>query len=794
VEPEAETTALCDQISAGTLPAPRSPALTNWPRPSTSFVGRDTELHQLSDALGSREVRLVSLVGPGGIGKTRLALEAAARAAFAFQDGVTFVPLAAVTDPAYIIPAFADALGLTLAGKGDTRAQLLSHLASQERLLVLDNLEHLMPLGDLVVDLLRECPSLTLLITSRERLNLVEEWVLMLEGLEIPDEIVGGRLEDFSAVGLFVQRARQNSLSYRLPESEYACLRDICSMVGGMPLAIEMAAGWSAMMSCEEIAAQIEHNMNILSVTLRNVPERQRSMRATFEYSWTLLSDVEQHVFRQMAAFSGGFLLDAALAVIELPQDQALDPVLMALVSKSLLQIDSAGRYDQHPLVHQYAAEKLAETPDLEEATQARHSRFYADVLDKRHGAFVGAGQLQATREIIDEIDNVRRAWDQAVAEIQPVEIRRMAQTMRMVYYQSGWFREGLALSANAAAAFENEVLDGEGRIASGAVLANQAFFSLLLGDLDEATVLVEHSDAVLRPEGATRELGYALSLRGGLYWRVGDYDQAEQCYKEFRATSEAIGSRTGIANATQSLGNIATARGDYATARSLYEQAIPIQEEEGNLVGLGIALNNLAATLLRLKDATAAIPVLERCLELYRGVNDIPGSNYVLGNLGRAKAMLGQFEEAEAYFREALEEAQRINHGRLIVENTYGLGEIALQRGDLAAADTLLHDALRLAVEQNLPPYIVAALAILAYAGFKQGTLSAEAAAERLAFAIAHAALEDNEREQSQEFLREIGEHLPAEVLAAVQARGAARTLDEVVAEVQLLRSSLAQ
>jgi DNA-binding SARP family transcriptional activator len=361
VPPADETTALYERIRVGDLrravreqgrgedfatigPSPQflhSPALEqaqvahNLPPQLTSFIGREEELAEILRLLcDDPDCRLLTLIGPGGIGKTRLALRAAEQALNTFSDGVYFVPLVGVSGPEFLVSTIADALNIFFSSEGDPRGQLLSHLGEKEMLLVLDSFEHLLGGVGLLSEIVLTAPQVKLLVTSRTRLNLKEEWGFEVEGMRYPltDEAEGQALETYSAVQLFVERAHRVRTGFELLAEDVPAVLQICQLVAGMPLGIELAVFWLRMMPCQEIAHRIEQSLDFLTTSIHNVPERHRSLRAVFEHSWLLLSEDERTVFSRLSVFRGGFHSRAAGRVAG-----ATLPLLSALVDRSLL-------------------------------------------------------------------------------------------------------------------------------------------------------------------------------------------------------------------------------------------------------------------------------------------------------------------------------------------------------------------------------------------------------------------------------------------------------------------------
>ncbi|MFQ6049389.1 MAG: BTAD domain-containing putative transcriptional regulator, partial [Phycisphaerae bacterium] len=312
VQPAEETTALYARILSGELSPPPEPQPEDTWQAATPLFGRADELREIVSRLDNPFCRLLTLTGPGGIGKTRLAMQVAADKSGDFQHGVYFVPLAALSSPDFLVPAIAEALKLSLASSRSPRMQLLGYLRDKALLLVLDNFEHLVGGTSLLTDILTQAPQVKLLVTSRERLNLQREWVFEVQGLSCPEDANAADAEEHGAVQLFLHAARRLRPDYALTDRNRPAVIRICHLVGGMPLGIELAAGWVRILSTTAIADEIAHNLDALATTMRDVPERHRSLRAVFEESWQHLTPAEQAVFRRLSVFRGGFSREAA--------------------------------------------------------------------------------------------------------------------------------------------------------------------------------------------------------------------------------------------------------------------------------------------------------------------------------------------------------------------------------------------------------------------------------------------------------------------------------------------------
>ena len=460
LEPEPETadliTAIRQQklpvVPKSTLPDANLPEVgNNLPSPPTPFIGREVELSALNDLMSQEDGRLVTIVGPGGMGKTRLALAWAANqihrqnghsngsqygssngsASHPYRHGINFVNLAPLTTADMIIPTLANTLNFPLQKNSDRetrtpRQQILDYLCQKQMLLLFDNFEHLIEGAEIVVDILEAAANVNILVTSRERLNLRQEQVYPIQGLEFPDWETPEDAAEYTAVQLFLQSAQRNQPDFALTDDDLTYLARICRLVAGMPLAIELAAAWVEVLSLQEIAAEIQQGLDILETEMRDVPPRQRSIRATLDYSWHKLTEDEQEIFIRLAVFRGGFAREAAQTVTGASLRQ-----LSRLQNKSLLQVGrtrfSKGRdghrYQLHELLRQYAAEKLDRDSALTEAINGRHAHYYAKFLADQESRLYGPEEVETLRLLDMERDNIDAAWQWLVdhKEIQPL-------------------------------------------------------------------------------------------------------------------------------------------------------------------------------------------------------------------------------------------------------------------------------------------------------------------------------------------------------------------------------------
>jgi predicted ATPase len=443
-EPDSETQKLYAQLREGTPLLHSATQLTNLPVYLTPFIGREEILAQLDTLLGNPAYRLITISGLGGVGKTRIAVEAAYNQMGVFAHGVCFVSLLAVTSAVYLIPVLVQALGIPSSEHENPKTQLYNYLQERELLLVLDSFEQLLnntndtlsPAVDVLLKLLQHAPGLTILVTSRERLNIQAEIVFRLEGLPVPNlesyrlDNVIERYHQNPALQLFIERAGRVSPGFMLTENNLHDVITICRVVEGLPLGIKLAAAWAGQLSCAAIAQAIQTNLNLLTTRLGDIPERHRSIRTAFEYSWKLLNPEEQQLLAKCAVFRNSFTFEAAIAILSKPAQPAIGHEILlsqieSLVTKSLLRWSiEEERYELHELVHQFVVEKLNKLSDtytdtgedLLHQTYKCHTTFYLGFVAQHTLSMQGPAPQIAIQKIRRELGNIYAAWQWAIA------------------------------------------------------------------------------------------------------------------------------------------------------------------------------------------------------------------------------------------------------------------------------------------------------------------------------------------------------------------------------------------
>jgi len=735
VEPDAETAALYEQIQSGAFPRsatgeahppPHSTAplrVHNVPVPLTPLVGREAELAEIEHYLGDPACRLLTLVGCGGVGKTHLALEATRPLASRYADGVFFVAAAPLRVPGELVPAVAQAVGLAFHEGESPRQQLLGALRGKEALLLLDSFEHLLACPeadrknglDLLTATLETAPGLRILVTSRNRLGLRAEQILPLEGLG-----------DDQAVRLFLLGARRARPAYGPSPAELAEIGRICRLVGGLPLAILMAAAWVRILDPAEIAAhlcgQVGESLDFLTGDWHDLPDRQRSLRAVFDYSWALLSQREREVLQGLSACRGGFSRQAAQAVAG-----AALPELRALADQSLLRYTSAQRYDLHDLLRQYAAEKLGLSGPACEDAHARHSAYYGAVLGRAREELKGPRQQAVLAELEIDGENLRAAWNWAVAHKRIDLVARAMGGLSSFYWSHGRYQDG-----EAALGLVMETLGEESgggpevlRVLARA-LVWQGNFRRLLGWSEPSGRLLLQSSALmdrleLAGEDTRRERAFLFWTRGHAAFKS-DYGQARQLYGQSLDLYRALGNRWGMANALSSLGRVAIFCGDIGEAGQRLEESLAIRQALGDPRGSVSCMADLAEVKLlqgRFDEAEGlARDSHARC----RKLSNRAEAAYGLLVWGETLEAVGQFVPARERLIEGLAHYEELRHDHYISYAHAVLGTIEMHQAHYDRARDHAQTGLALARQARLPYRIGANLLALGGVALAQG------------------------------------------------------------------------
>lgn len=694
------------EIREEVVELPSSPAMPppKLPQIQTPFIGRERELEEMKALLARPETRLLTVVGPGGMGKTRLSFALAARLLqdSAFVSEICFVPLEGieVDEPIsaadQISLAVARVMGLSLMTGEDSPSQhLLRVLRPKRLLLVLDNFEHLLPGADWVASLLQQAPSVQVVATSRERLNLYGEQLLTLRGLALPEvDGAGETAVPPAALQLFIQTAQRVRHDFQLLPDERRELARLCHFLGGMPLAIELAASWAGALSVADILAELEQDLDLLETGLLDVAARQRSIRQVFAYAWRRLSVEEQRVLAALSVFRGGFTRTVAQQVALTPLPSAAAVRLLAdLVQKSLLYFDrSRHRYEMHSLLRQFVAEKLAQNGVEEAAVYQRHAAYFSDFLKERETTFYGPQQQMVLAETEADIENIRVAWQWATAQANIDYLSGALIGLFHFYDIRSWFREGERVFRAAAVSLANPTTPEE-RITLAQLEARQGWFTFHLGRHQEGLDLLRHSlaelersqalskaifnynylGAVLRHQGKYEQANLFLlkalelsqtfadpyqasisyNILGQTFFRQEDYELARHYCREALRLKRQIGDQRGQTYSLTYLGHIAAASGSYDEARHLFQESMKICQRVGDQRGVALALCNLGDLFLGQTDAQEAAAMFEHGLRIFRKIGNLQGESLCLVRLGEVEAVRGDLVAAAKLIRQ---------------------------------------------------------------------------------------------------------------------------------------------
>ncbi len=778
----------------------------NLPLQSTPFVGRVEELAEIINLLDTPACRLLTLVGPGGIGKTRLALEAAAllsnRPDVLFPDGLFFVPLQPLTSPGFIVSALAEAVKFQFYPGDDPQQQLIDYLRPKTMLLVLDNFEHLLDGTANVSDLLAGAPHLKILTTSRETLNLQEEWLYEVHGMQFPEQEGDGDLDRYSAVQLFVQSARRVRSDFALHAEQKHVLR-ICQLVEGMPLALEMTAAWLKRLPSHELVQQLEHGLDILESPARNVPARHRSMRAVFDQSWSLLTEAERDVFKKLSVFRAGFRREAAEVVAG-----AAMAVLAALVDKSLLRVNNAGRYDLHELLRQYAAERLAESPEAQADTLDKHCAYYAAFVESLGARLHSAQQIEANIEFEQELQNIYLAWETATAQTHTPQLKQMAFELAYFLFMRNLSSDFEAMAQQAA----EHISDSEPSLALGLSLMFQCICLRLSENRLALRALYERAIHNLRQFGADREAaillyylplpvlvhntaekvrmreeGLVLARKAADIWLEGTillkfFDAEtpagiertdEAPLQEIMAIARRTGDRQLLGETFIRLGIVAYFRGDSAARRQYWQAALDRFRELGSPVDILRSMVGLVFAEEESGNRAEVQHLCEEALRLQRERGNRLTSILVLRAIGNIHRFQRNYTEAKRLLSEAVALRREMDDALMLANELTCLGYAVAGLGQYQEAESHFREALQLALPEQSADYILPAMTGLAYLMGKAG--QTERAIEVLTFALDRFQNVIEMRMLIERYLAELKAELLPEMFAAAQERGKA-------------------
>ena len=789
---------------APSLPVSLSPSPPvvphNLPGQRTPFIGREAELADITRLLVEEDdCGLLTLIGPGGMGKTRLALKAAEQIVAMpvqqqrFTDGIFFVSLENVGDANGLISAIISAIvaesGFPLHSDAPLLEQLLHFLHSKVMLLVLDNFEHLITHAELCSTLLAAAPQLKILVTSREALTLQEAWFYPLIGLSFPQTPAEQEApEEYDAVRLFVQCARRTQPAFVFA-TERAAVLHICTLVEGMPLGIELAAAWLKVMTCEQIAQEVTRGLDFLTSRYQNLPSRHRSMRVVMEHSWQLLTAEEQEAIARLAVFRGKFRQEAATQITG-----ASLFTLVTLVEKALLRVTNDGFYQLHELTRQFAEEQRSHLARA--ALSDAHATFYACLLDQQRPHLYTSAIRQVWMAVGGELDNIRHAWQWLIkaagagrADLPlPILLRQMAEVLTAYHLFHSLWLPGQALFDQAC-----QVLETAGWANSNDAQLGQAsrqttlvhlqiltgMFHFEMGNYRVSLALAEQTLAACRAAGVEGDLLLALLLYGRTQMRRGAHSEAVAALQAVFDLGTRLGLRHHCAEALISLGMDASNEGRYGEAQTYLRQALALCQALGYRPWAARALTNLGTTFSRQSDYQQALPYYEQALAIAQEEGDQTMIMINTSNIGGVQRGYGQYQLSIDYYQSSLAMARNMREERWIAANLNGIAITYLEMNELAATERALHQALTAGQQSESTPDTLGSIAIWGHLFARRGRV--ESALKALLFVEQHPSTMARDRRYNQPLLTELRSELDPLLFAQAEAWVAGQSLDDL-------------
>jgi predicted ATPase/DNA-binding SARP family transcriptional activator len=791
------------------------PPAHNLPPASTPFVGRAAELDHLAALLAAPETRLLTLLGPGGIGKTRLALETARAHLGLYREGVYFVALANISSLARLPAAIADAMGFKFFSSEPPGAQLVNYLHARQMLLVLDNYEHLLapesPDDELLVTLLQKAPELQLLVTSRQPLHLRAEIILEVDGLPFPNT-TDSAPHPADALTFFAQAARRVQPRFTLA-AEYQDAARICQLLEGQPLALELAAAWVRVHPCPEITRQIQHDLDFLATTMRDVPLRHRSLRAVFEHSWRLLTEEERALLRALSVFRGGFTLQTVATLQPTYLSLITSSLFASLASKSLLTPLPPDRYTLHRLIQQFAAEKLTADPAESCTLHTQHAQTFATLLADLHPKLYGNTPHLPLAQLTLELENVRAAWQWARQNAQWPTLEKMLLPLSRFYEMRSRFQEARDTFAEAVSTLPASAPPP----LLGQLLTHQGLFEIHLGQNAEARALFEQALPLLRPDTPTgtarawyglSQVIYAhgdfphvktlvekalallppdpepalraslLNTLGDVHRILGDFAAAQTAYEEMCALHIRLDDTWGLARAFNSLGILAGTQGDYPTAETHFRQSLVHFRAIGDRSGTARILHNLSILAYLKQDYPQTRTLREECLAICKEIGFQWGITSTLKHLGDVEKAMGEFPAAREHYEQSLANARQMGDPKSMVYALDSLGNLALREHDLTLARVCLREAFQTALDIGLTPVAVDTLCGIAEILGEEG--HAARAVELAAFVLASPGVDEQTRARSEQVQAVYFPCLGPEEAETARQRGIAARLED--------------
>jgi DNA-binding SARP family transcriptional activator len=647
--PTSRTEHLFKEATTKSAVAKKVGLATKLATPVAQFIGREAERLAIAEAFNKQ--CLLTLTGPGGIGKTRLAMQVALDVREKFTD-VYVVSLESLTHPSEVPSRIAETLSLTLLGNMDIMAQIIEHMQGKKNLMILDNFEHLLGAKTLVAELLEKCPELNIMITSREKLRLTQEYSLVIEPLPLPQTSHSLEMAlTTPAAQLFIERAKRVQLEFAVTKQDLPHLVAICETLGGIPLALELAAPWVRMMSVWELARELSQNGELLEDASINRSERHRSVRAVFERSWKYLTSKEQDMLAKVSVFRGGFTREAAVVVTRLPAT-----LLAGLVDKSLIQQSLDGRYHFHPLMASLAFGKLEQTSVFNQTKEA-HTKYFIYFMERSYNTIRNEGQADGFQKLHADIENCLLAWRWATLVLSVEDLLKARPALTLFFDEVGRFHEGNLVFSQTLLHLQSG--DSSTQQLKTYLLGDRAWFCYMLGDFETSLELGHQGLSIARsindPYGMTK----SLSVLGSVETDTGKLEQAALHYQEFLDIARREQDDFAITIALMNIAGLQADLGNYSEAEAMYSEALTLSEGRDTITAVGV-MNALGTVYSETGRLQAAIDIHQKSVALCGELGLETSEIYALRYLAEDYMAVGRHSEALEAAKRGLELAHK--------------------------------------------------------------------------------------------------------------------------------------
>jgi predicted ATPase/DNA-binding XRE family transcriptional regulator len=684
-------------------PPPHAPAPmpSTMPAQLTPLIGRAAEVAAVGQLLKRTGTRLLTLTGPGGVGKTRLALEIAAACASQFAHGVAFVALAPLADADLVLPTIAHTLGLQQAGGQMAQDVVQAYLQDKHFLLLLDNFEHVLQAAPMVAKLLLACPRLTILATSRAPLQVRGEQEYALGPLALPalDHVpTVTEVASAASVQLFVERAQHMQPAFRLAQDNAAAVAAICRCLDGLPLALELAAARVKVLPPTALLARLDQALPLLTGGARDLPARQQTLRNTIDWSYALLDEGERMLFARMAVFVGGCTLPLAELVCNAANDLPLDVLdgLQSLLDKSLLYqvmaVDGEPRFLMLETIREYARDRLAERGEAE-ALRRTHAEQYLALVQQAQPQFFDANQNLWFDRMEAELDNLRAAlaWSKTASDGAEIGLQLAGYLWRF-WVVRGHITEGRE--------WLDALLSRRDMVPKSAIwyaLHTAGNLADDQGDIAQAKVFWEECLAICRELGNKKFVGHMLNNLGNAAQSEGDFNRAAAFYEEALVVYREVGNTWGVGRTTRNLGRVVHIRGEYDRARRLFEESLGLMRERGDREALAGIMQDLGRIAYDMADDAAAVRHFDEAHRLFREVGSKPGIASVLADHGDVARYQGDYQHASALLEQSLDLQREMRNKEGIAQALYCFGRVAYDQGGYLSARSCYRESLRM-------------------------------------------------------------------------------------------------